>query len=249
MTIKSIISETGAAISITKESLGTSTDKGVDMTGAPSALREAVFRVNTELLAHPVKEGTRQVLYRPSQQMATDSPFAGLAGMGGIVGQEYTQTATPYPGYMNQHSQLVGSTSAYTQDMGYLGVTGVGGAYGYPSATQGQVFQTSIPQASSAGPGPGSFLAQQVVRKDDKGERVEQKISIPSVCAGLLIGRGGATIRNLCKMSKASIIIEDATENSMERIVCLKGSVDAIEKAIQLIKQVIESFKGLNNHY
>lgn len=235
-TIKSIINDTGSALTITKDALGTSTDKGVDMTGTPSALREATVRIITELLGHPVKEGTKQVLYRPHQQMAAESPF-NLAGMAGIAPEyAHAQATSPYAYPLAGAAAQGVPAGPYSAEIGY---SMHAQQYGYGAAAAGQLFQAGA--ASSQ----GSMLAQQVVRKDDNGEKVEQKISIPSVCAGLLIGRGGSTIQSLCKMSGSSIIIEPATDgNSTERIVSLKGTVDAIEKAIQYIKQVIESYKG-----
>jgi len=114
-------------------------------------------------------------------------------------------------------------------------------AYGMYS-TPSNPYSIGLGNGSGVGQLRLGSLAQQVRRADDNAEKVEQKISIPAQCSGMLIGKGGTTIQTLSKISRASIIILPQEEgNPRERIVSLKGTVDAIEKAIQNIKQVIES--------
>jgi len=71
-----------------------------------------------------------------------------------------------------------------------------------------------------------------------------QKIAIPSVCAGTVIGRHGATIRELRQTSGTQISIADAdSENPDERIVTLTGTSQGIQTAVSMIRQLVEQYK------
>jgi predicted RNA-binding protein YlqC (UPF0109 family) len=77
----------------------------------------------------------------------------------------------------------------------------------------------------------------------------EQKIAIPSVCAGCVIGKGGAILRDLRVQSGCSITVEKHDPNvPNERVVTIKGNVNAISIAIQLIRQCVEQYKPRENH-
>jgi len=72
----------------------------------------------------------------------------------------------------------------------------------------------------------------------------EQKIAIPSVCAGCVIGKGGQIIRDLRTQSNCLINVEKpdpAVPN--ERVVTIKGTNHAIQTAVYLIRQCVEQYK------
>jgi hypothetical protein len=76
----------------------------------------------------------------------------------------------------------------------------------------------------------------------------EQKIAIPSVCAGCVIGKGGAILRDLRIQSGCSITVEKHDPSvPNERVVTIKGNVNAISIAIQLIRQCVEQYKPRDN--
>jgi len=198
VTIQAIQTDTTASIKITKEALGVSTDKGVDMIGTPAALRAATERILIELEQHPVKEGTPLTQYKPGAAYAMQPQYPVQQGY-----PMFDQYQTPF---MQQPYGAVG-----------------GAAMRKPANAAGVIGQ--------------SMGGVQDVK-------MEQKISIPAVCSGSVIGKRGATIQAMCKSSGANIIIAPPDETSpSERIVSIKGSPEGIERAINMIRQVIEQFQ------
>lgn len=71
-----------------------------------------------------------------------------------------------------------------------------------------------------------------------------QKIAIPTICAGCVIGKGGAVIRDLRAQSGTNISIADAdSTNPDERVVTLTGTPQGIQTAIFLIRQLVEQYQ------
>jgi len=77
-----------------------------------------------------------------------------------------------------------------------------------------------------------------------------QKIAIPTVCAGCVIGKGGSVIRDLRTQSGTSISIADPDEdNPNERVVTLTGSPQGIQTAVYLIRQLVEQYQPPSQSY
>jgi len=75
-----------------------------------------------------------------------------------------------------------------------------------------------------------------------------QKIAIPTVCAGAVIGKGGAVIRDLRAQSGTNISIADPDANSPnERVVTLTGQPHGIQHAVFLIRQLVEQYTPPSN--
>merc|ERR1719397_66238 len=71
-----------------------------------------------------------------------------------------------------------------------------------------------------------------------------QKIAIPTVCAGCVIGKGGSVIRDLRAQAQCNISIADPEQNSPnERVVTLTGTSQGIQTAIYLIRQLVEQYQ------
>jgi len=71
-----------------------------------------------------------------------------------------------------------------------------------------------------------------------------QKIAIPTVCAGVVIGRGGSIIRDIRARTGCSISIQDADESCPnERVVVLTGVQQGIQQAIVMIRQLVEQYQ------
>jgi len=71
-----------------------------------------------------------------------------------------------------------------------------------------------------------------------------QKIAIPTVCAGCVIGKGGSVIRDLRQQSGTNISIADPdTSSPNERVVTLTGSSQGIQMAIYLIRNLVEQYQ------
>lgn len=76
-----------------------------------------------------------------------------------------------------------------------------------------------------------------------------QKIAIPTVCAGCVIGKGGSVIRDLRQQSGTNISIADPDPSSPnERVVTLTGSPQGIQAAIYLIRNLVEQYQPQQNY-
>jgi predicted RNA-binding protein YlqC (UPF0109 family) len=74
-----------------------------------------------------------------------------------------------------------------------------------------------------------------------------QKIAIPTVCVGCVIGKGGSVIRDLRVQSGTNISIADPEPTSPnERVVTLTGTPQGIQTAVFLIRQLVEQYQPLN---
>jgi transcription antitermination factor NusA-like protein len=70
-----------------------------------------------------------------------------------------------------------------------------------------------------------------------------QKIAIPTVCAGCVIGKGGQVIRDLRAQSATNISIADPDPNSPgERVITLTGPPQGIQHAVFVIRQLVEQY-------
>ena len=76
------------------------------------------------------------------------------------------------------------------------------------------------------------------------------RVLIPSACAGIVIGRGGETIKNVRAQSGCSISIEDEEGGGLgsERVVHIIGSVQGIQLAVFYIRTLIEGFHQQHVH-
>jgi len=75
-----------------------------------------------------------------------------------------------------------------------------------------------------------------------------QEYSIPTACAGAIIGKGGSVIHNLRQQSGTNISIADPSfENDHERMVTITGSPQGIQMAISLIRQLVEQYQPQNS--
>jgi len=71
-----------------------------------------------------------------------------------------------------------------------------------------------------------------------------QKIAIPTVCAGCVIGKGGSVIRDLRAQSATNISIADPDPNALtERVVTISGTPQGIQTAVYLIRQLVEQYQ------
>jgi len=72
-----------------------------------------------------------------------------------------------------------------------------------------------------------------------------QKIAIPTVCAGAVIGKGGTIIADIKAQSGCQIRIADPeTSTPNERVVTVTGSPQGIQTAVYLIRQRVEQPYG-----
>ena len=83
------------------------------------------------------------------------------------------------------------------------------------------------------------------------GQPSTQKIAIPTVCAGCVIGKNGSVIRDLRQQSGTNISISDPEPSAPnERVVTLTGSPSGIQTAVFLIRQLVEQYQpASSNNY
>ena len=69
-------------------------------------------------------------------------------------------------------------------------------------------------------------------------------MKVPHELVGMLIGKGGETIKDLKKESGARIDIskEPSTENSTDRLVHISGPPECVDYAKQMVEELLFSF-------
>jgi len=76
------------------------------------------------------------------------------------------------------------------------------------------------------------------------GPTKTEKIVIPTVCAGTVIGKGGSIIRDIKSQSSTTIAIADAEPTAPDdRVLSVTGTHQGIQTAIYLIRQRVESYQ------
>lgn len=71
------------------------------------------------------------------------------------------------------------------------------------------------------------------------GETTSAKIAVDAHLVGAIIGRGGATIKHIVKVSGAKVGIRDHESDSSKRNVEMEGSLEQIDYASRLIRQYL----------
>lgn len=80
-----------------------------------------------------------------------------------------------------------------------------------------------------------------------QGPGKTEKIVIPTVCAGTVIGKGGSIIRDIKTQSGTTITIADPEPTApADRVVSVTGTHQGIQTAIYLIRQRVESYQPPN---
>lgn len=102
------------------------------------------------------------------------------------------------------------------------------------------IVQNALQKQSAGGGDAGSWNKSPRsgggMSKFGNGVTDETTYSVPADKCGLVIGKGGETIREICRQSGAHVELNrDASANSMERIFRIQGSQDQIRQAIQLV--------------
>eukprot|EP00435_Cladocopium_sp_Y103_P041979 s2515_g11.t1 len=77
-------------------------------------------------------------------------------------------------------------------------------------------------------------------RSEPRNRQERHVIHVQSEMAGVLIGKGGDTINTLCRDSGASINVSRDEAQGNERAVTIRGSKEAIDKAVKGIEEIID---------
>lgn len=220
VTVRETQAETGTRIQISNEPLANSTDKTVSITGTCDQLEATVLKVLTQLKANPLKAGAREYPYVPGQSLAA-------MGLSGLPGSPYSLQGgvglvMPYGAAANAGAS---GMQGQQQQLGGYGGQGVQASLGGVQQQQGGGMYggmvQAMPQTTST-----------------------QKIAIPTVTAGRVIGKSGATIRDIRMQSQTTISISDPEiSNQDERVVTIAGTPQGIQCAIFLIRQLVEQYE------
>jgi predicted RNA-binding protein YlqC (UPF0109 family) len=227
-TIKQTQADTGCRIQISQEPLPNSTDKTVTISGPKASVDEALLTVLQQLKDNPLRPGVREFQYQPSSQMG--GMGMGSMAMGGLGGLANVLGGSGYgPGGMGM-GLGGGMGNLPNQGGSQFGGQGMGNMYGQQQ--QNQLGSSSQYGAMPVGMGGAG------------GATSTQKIAIPTVTAGCVIGKMGSTIKDIRMQSGTSISIADPDASApAERVVTISGNTQGIQAAIYLIRQLVEHYQ------
>lgn len=118
---------------------------------------------------------------------------------------------------------------------------GVPTPYGAAPVQQGLYGQQPMYGAPQ---GQGGFGGAPQGAPPAPGAQKTEKIVIPTVCAGSVIGKGGSIIRDIKSQSGTSITIADPEPTAQnDRVVSVTGTPQGIQTAIYLIRQRVEAYQ------
>mmetsp|Transcript_10580 Transcript_10580/g.20045 ORF Transcript_10580/g.20045 Transcript_10580/m.20045 type:complete len:381 (+) Transcript_10580:37-1179(+) len=267
--VKTIRETTGVYLSILKSEFRNVQERVMVLKGQVDAISKAIRSV-TDLISESVekRDGTapesialRLLVHRSS--------IGAIIGKGGQTIKELqTSTSTriqistePLPNSLEKSVTVIGTAASIESAMASIlknlkdnplkpgtkvfpyipGVMiGPGGMYGgqpnFALSPPGQIYGGVMG-------GPGGYPPQQAGFAPP-GPTSTQKIAIPTVCAGCVIGKGGAVIRDIRVQSSTTISIADPDEiTPQERVVTIAGSPQGIQAAIYLIRQLVEQYQ------
>ncbi|PLW09786.1 hypothetical protein PCANC_19446 [Puccinia coronata f. sp. avenae] len=222
--IKEIQDTSGVRMVASKEMLPQSTERVVEVQGAPDAIRVAIHEIG-KCLMEDWERAHGTVLYQPgalgAEGPSTAYPGGVLAGGFGGASQGYANG--------RRSSAPLGHTN------GNVLAGGTRRASNYNSA--GMENPPHRSREGSLGSGlPAAASTDQALRT--------QNISIPSDMVGCIIGKAGAKINEIRRLSGSKIsIAKTPHDESGERMFTIIGSPEANEKALFLLYNQLESEK------
>ena len=239
--------QTGARVSVTAEVLGQSTEKAVLIGGTPMVIQAAFARILEQLKHSPLKEGVTSVLYTPT--------ITAAAGAGALP--PYPPPPPPpgaaahYP--PPQYPPLPPGYPPYPPQPGYPLPPPPGGAP-YPpppgAGPPGYPYPPYYPPPPGYGRPPPPGYPPYMAAPPPREAPVSQKIAIPTVCSGCVLGKGGSIIKELRAQSGTNISLADPEPSTPnERVVTITGTPSAIQHAIYLIREAVEKYTPPSGGY
>lgn len=233
--IREIQESTSARISLSTEPMPGSTEKCVSLTGTPETFNNASIRILNQLATNQLRPGSTTILYVPGAAlmgagMGAPNPFAPpgypspYGAPPGGPGSPYGQAPSPY-----------GAPPPGAQHMQH-GAPAPGAPYGAQSAYGSPPAQSPYSPYGAPPPQGGAGAPQKT-----------EKIVIPTVCAGTVIGKGGTIIRDIKAQSGSQVSIADPEPTAPgDRVVSVTGTPAGIQTAIFMIRQRVESYQPPN---
>ncbi|KAH9818509.1 hypothetical protein DFH28DRAFT_1152540 [Melampsora americana] len=223
--IKEIQDTSGVRMVASKEMLPQSTERVVEVQGSPEAIRVAIYEIG-KCLMEDWERAHGTVLYQPGalgpDGVTAAYPGGVLAGGFGVGGQ----------GYGNGGGRRAGSG---VPSGGHMAgdVTGRRTHNGTYHSNGNENGHRSRENSLASAPAP---VADRLLRT--------QNISIPADMVGCIIGKGGAKINEIRRMSGSRIsIAKTPHDDTGERMFTITGSSEANEKALFLLYNQLESEK------
>ncbi|KAI8443409.1 hypothetical protein BY996DRAFT_6421116 [Phakopsora pachyrhizi] len=223
--IKEIQDASGVRMVASKEMLPQSTERVVEVQGNPESIRMAIYEIG-KCLMDDWERAHGTVLYQPGalgpEGVTAAYPGGVLAGGFGFGGQGY--------GSGRRSSGLSGANNG-----------AVGGSRRPSNYQAGMDNMPHRSREGSLGAGLSSSISDPLLRT--------QNISIPSDMVGCIIGKGGAKINEIRRLSGSKIsIAKTPHDESGERMFTIIGSSEANEKALFLLYNQLESEKQRRVH-
>ncbi|KAG8805515.1 RNA binding protein, heterogenous nuclear RNP-K like protein [Serendipita sp. 399] len=224
--IKNIQDASGARMVAQKDMLPQSTERIVEVQGSPEAIGKAIQEIGKCLL-EDWERGLGTVLYQPGAggPDAITNILAGSASRRGSYANPSVNTLT--------ESARRLSLADFT-----------------PSVASGNNRTTNGSNSISAGattsvPSGGSNGAAQASNSAAPAQQLRtQSISIPSDMVGCIIGRAGAKITEIRRLSGSKIsIAKGPHDETGERMFTIVGTPESNEKALYLLYNQLESEK------
>jgi len=242
--IKHIQDASSARLVASKEMLPQSTERVVEVQGTIDAIHVAVLEIG-KCLIDDRERGVGTILYNPSaltqlSEYSTGRPLSMISNSS----RDYPRTGDGNDFLMHPLSPTMSAQSMTGMGAGMMPQPPRNRRYSRMSLSSAtrpasiyQELQTSAPPNTVAGD-----LAQTI--SSAGGPIRTQQIPIPNDMVGCLIGRGGARIAEIRRLSGARIsIARDSHDDSGERMFTIVGTSEATEKALFLLYSQLEAEK------
>ncbi|GBG77332.1 hypothetical protein CBR_g23663 [Chara braunii] len=106
---------------------------------------------------------------------------------------------------------------------------GMGGGGGRENGGRGGIFP----------PGTGPEMSAAMSAAASFGQSTTTKISIDAHLVGAIIGKAGANVKQICKLTGAKLSIRDHESDANLRNVEMEGSLEQIDKASNMVRQFL----------
>jgi len=256
--VKAIREKTGCLISILKSPEGKTPDRVMSIKGQPAGIIQTILAIAELFVQNKPKKtlGVEQdglLADTSSVKLLVHKAHAGaiIGSKGSVIKDINQQTGArvqlsndPLPGSTEKTVTITGPPSAIHQ----AALRVITQIHENP-LRPGTVHSPYVPGRSQFAL-PGAFFPSfdgfsfggfPAGIRADSGPEQQQKIAIPTVSAGSVLGKGGAIIADIKNQTGTQIrIAPPDAELPHERVVTVSGSAQGIQAAIALIRQRVE---------
>ncbi|KAJ2704331.1 RNA binding protein, heterogenous nuclear RNP-K like protein [Coemansia sp. IMI 203386] len=261
--IKHIQDSSGARLVATKEMLPQSTERVVEVHGSVDSIRIAIEEIG-KCLIDDWERGVGTVLYNPATRVptvsSTSNPYVNNqraaadfthADVNRFVAPQLAGSAAAAAAINRHRSHTVSVTRAAPDFMTSSMPMPPRPAVAFPpSRDHGAITPPGMLSSASALPSSARLRSQSVSvqpqRMVDPAALLAnvrtQQISIPSDMVGCIIGKNGARISEIRRLSGSRISIAKASESeTIDRLFTIKGTAECNERALYLLYGQLEA--------